>query len=591
MAITSNVLFAIGVSGAGAAKGKFLAVAGGAAILGQKLVALTKSSQEYSQVLGQLTTDMSEYNKRTDGLIDTTAGLTAAVKLQNAGISVSAKQMASIGVAAVKMNQSIGGGPEGATTEFNKLTKAIISGRETALLAYGIELSQTEDKALAAAEAIDKLTASVEGMSVSAQTGAEKYAQFSNSLGTFTDQLIASTIEGIGNIEMVDTLRKRLDETSNLYESTAGRVDILTQAQHNLRLVLGQIHDTIGLTTGAVKREMEQWEALIKVQSQSARLQREMAQMVPGGPMLPAALGGGQIAEGPSGTGRLKAVPDLVEGPRRRGGGGGGGPVSVSRAKDLTDLTDAEWAAIFGAPASSTAGLLGPTGQRDDLTDITGTGDFMDTSAQEAELDNIINFQERKWEAELEAKRRERELQADHNNWLLANDEEYQQAALDKRKEHQQDFVAGMGDTFGKLSSLMQTENENAFNVGKAAAISSAIINTSLAAVKSFQAMASIPYVGPALGAAAAAAAVVAGMVQVNQIRKQKFGSSGGSVSAGGGGASTGGGALAAGDVGGGQGQEQINIDVKVSGSIAEIADKIEVEKRRQEIHGQRKVA
>ena len=80
----------------------------------------------------------------------------------------------------------------------------------------------------------------------------------------------------------------------------------------------------------------------------------------------------------------------------------------------------------------------------------------------------------------------------------------------------------------GSISVLMNTENRKQFEIGKAAAIADATINTFKSAVGAYSAMSSIPYVGPALGAAAAAAAVAAGIANVNSIKSQSFGGGGG---------------------------------------------------------------
>jgi len=96
-----------------------------------------------------------------------------------------------------------------------------------------------------------------------------------------------------------------------------------------------------------------------------------------------------------------------------------------------------------------------------------------------------------------------------------------------------------MGDIMGNMSSLMNSESRKMFEIGKAAATASAIIETIISAQRAFSAMAVIPIVGPALGAAAAAAAVLAGMVRVQQIQSTSFGSKSGGGGAGGGVAGT----------------------------------------------------
>lgn len=82
------------------------------------------------------------------------------------------------------------------------------------------------------------------------------------------------------------------------------------------------------------------------------------------------------------------------------------------------------------------------------------------------------------------------------------------------------------------LSTLMNSENKKQFEIGKKAAIARTMINTYEAAMGAYTAMASIPYVGPALGIAAAAAAVASGMQQVSAIRSQSFGGGGAGAAA-----------------------------------------------------------
>lgn len=94
----------------------------------------------------------------------------------------------------------------------------------------------------------------------------------------------------------------------------------------------------------------------------------------------------------------------------------------------------------------------------------------------------------------------------------------------------------------GKISedeaARREEQNKKSFEDLKKFQIAQAIINTLAAAVSAYQSMASIPYVGPVLGAAAAAAALAAGYAQVKQIQATSYGN-GSSSSAGGGGGSS----------------------------------------------------
>ena len=92
--------------------------------------------------------------------------------------------------------------------------------------------------------------------------------------------------------------------------------------------------------------------------------------------------------------------------------------------------------------------------------------------------------------------------------------------------------LASTSAFLGAIGTMMNSSNRTMFNIGKAGAIAGAIIDTYKAATGAYASLASIPYVGPFLGAAAAAAAIVAGMARVQQIRSTQFG--GGGASAGG---------------------------------------------------------
>lgn len=87
--------------------------------------------------------------------------------------------------------------------------------------------------------------------------------------------------------------------------------------------------------------------------------------------------------------------------------------------------------------------------------------------------------------------------------------------------------------TFSDLFGAFQGHSKKMFKIGQAASIAQTAINTYDAAVGAYKALAPIPFVGPALGAAAAAAAIGFGMQQVKAIKSQSFG---GGASAGAGG-------------------------------------------------------
>lgn len=92
--------------------------------------------------------------------------------------------------------------------------------------------------------------------------------------------------------------------------------------------------------------------------------------------------------------------------------------------------------------------------------------------------------------------------------------------------------------TFNQLTSLMNTESKKLFEVGKAAAIAEATIETFKSAQYSYTQGSKIG--GPPVGAAFAAVAVAAGLNNINNIRSTSFGGGGGGASSTGGAAGLG---------------------------------------------------
>ena len=80
----------------------------------------------------------------------------------------------------------------------------------------------------------------------------------------------------------------------------------------------------------------------------------------------------------------------------------------------------------------------------------------------------------------------------------------------------------GMNQLVDNFQVLGQ-QSKAAFAAWKAFSIVNAIIDTYSGAQKAFTSLAGIPYIGPALGAAAAGVAIAAGMMRVNMIRNQQY--------------------------------------------------------------------
>jgi hypothetical protein len=112
----------------------------------------------------------------------------------------------------------------------------------------------------------------------------------------------------------------------------------------------------------------------------------------------------------------------------------------------------------------------------------------------------------------------------------MKNEAEYAQAQQDFQVKNQEARLKLTSDFFGNISAIAGAFGKKGAKIAKAAAITQTVIETYASATKSYSALASIPYVGPALGAAAAGAAIANGLANVARIKAQD--ESGGSAGA-----------------------------------------------------------
>jgi hypothetical protein len=87
------------------------------------------------------------------------------------------------------------------------------------------------------------------------------------------------------------------------------------------------------------------------------------------------------------------------------------------------------------------------------------------------------------------------------------------------RKMYAQNLAQGVSTAFGNMAAAAQAFGKKGFAAFKAFATAQALVNTYSSAVAAYNAMAGIPFVGPALAVAAAAAAIAAGIGNVAQIQ------------------------------------------------------------------------
>ena len=162
----------------------------------------------------------------------------------------------------------------------------------------------------------------------------------------------------------------------------------------------------------------------------------------------------------------------------------------------------------------------------------------------EAEMELLQEQYEQRLIAEEEFQQRKAELEAQYDNEStallqqhfeneVALDElavEAKKNETDRKKELQESYMSAISSITGSITAILNEASQAedvSFEDQKKLKIASTIITTLSSAMEAFQAMANIPYVGPALGAAAAASTIALGMMQVNKIKQTKKGSTG----------------------------------------------------------------
>ncbi|MCA1806444.1 MAG: hypothetical protein LC687_01060, partial [Actinobacteria bacterium] len=154
-------------------------------------------------------------------------------------------------------------------------------------------------------------------------------------------------------------------------------------------------------------------------------------------------------------------------------------------------------------------------------------GGFSEPDSYEEELAAVEDLYQRRHELIMA----NTALTAETKNALEIELERQKNEVLENMERARMEAIfKGTSETFAGLAELTKIfkgeqskEYKAMFAVSQAFEIAQAIMKTYSAATGAYNSMASIPYVGPALGAAAAAAAIGAGMANVAQIRSQSY--------------------------------------------------------------------
>jgi len=116
----------------------------------------------------------------------------------------------------------------------------------------------------------------------------------------------------------------------------------------------------------------------------------------------------------------------------------------------------------------------------------------------------------------------ERELVAKHQQQLSDIEKKASDARIAQTQKERKERIDAFASMFSNLAALMNTGSRTMFEIGKVAAIATAVVKGYEAAVSSYAAGAKIG--GPPVGAAFAAASLAATGAQISQIRASSFG-------------------------------------------------------------------
>lgn len=113
----------------------------------------------------------------------------------------------------------------------------------------------------------------------------------------------------------------------------------------------------------------------------------------------------------------------------------------------------------------------------------------------------------------------ESDLNAEWDEQALVLKQQHEDAMAAIERARQTAGLNALGDFFGQIAQLRETDSKRGRDLAKKAAIAQAIVNTYTAATGAYASASAIPVVGWVMGPIAAAAAIAAGMANVNAIR------------------------------------------------------------------------
>lgn len=136
----------------------------------------------------------------------------------------------------------------------------------------------------------------------------------------------------------------------------------------------------------------------------------------------------------------------------------------------------------------------------------------------EEEIEQYRSLVQTKQEIEEADRARRIEEQIKERQQFLKDEQQFGSAYAKLKRFFRSDELKGAQDASNQLVALQQSENATLRGIGKAAALTRIAINTPRGALDAYSALAGIPVVGPALGAAAATALTLFGAEQASRV-------------------------------------------------------------------------
>lgn len=194
-------------------------------------------SEEHARILQRLGSAYGEVQRATNGAISATQANRVQQTLAQAGLTLTANELANVTARAREYARATG---VETTQALDQLTDALRGGEAEGLRRFGISVQAGTNKADAMAAALRQLDAQVHATSASSQTLAEASEELTRTWGEMNDGFRASLAEEIG-------LRDYFTNLTSWLRSTASEGDAVAAT---FRAIIGSAGEMVGLRIG-----------------------------------------------------------------------------------------------------------------------------------------------------------------------------------------------------------------------------------------------------------------------------------------------------------------------------------------------------